>query len=107
MGYVTYVLLYGSPIRLEVYRQSPVVYRKHGGITPFPIPFFWVFRHIVVLHFSAMEPSSDSDDEYFTVQLDGSDGSPRVQKVISSPLRLDSGIDDCIPTRQFSVRRSR
>ena len=34
------------------------------------------------------------DDECFTVQLNGRDSSPRAQKVISIPLRLNVGIDD-------------
>ena len=41
-----------------------------------------------------MGPSSDGNGECYTVQLDGSDISPRAQKVISIPLRLDVGIDN-------------
>jgi hypothetical protein len=40
-----------------------------------------------------MDSTADGDGECFTVQLDGSDSSPKAQKVVSITLRLDVGTD--------------
>ena len=68
--------------------------------------------HMLTLSLAVMDPSSDSDGECFTVQLDGSDSSPRAQKVMSTPLRLEVGIDDLhsnqtILRQTFTMRRHR
>jgi len=68
----------------------------------------------VYISLAAMDPSSDGDGKCFTVQLDGSDSTPRAQKVIST-LRLDVGPDDLhsnktilrltFTTRRYNVER--
>ena len=87
----------------------------HSVITPFPVAFFKFFCLIAVyISLAAMDPSSDGDGKCFTVQLDGSDSTPRAQKVIST-LRLDVGPDDLhsnktilrltFTTRRYNVER--
>ena len=92
--------------------MSLAINRPAGTDTVFPVAFFKFFPLPLYLSLAAMDsdPSSDSDDEYFTMQLDGSDSFPRAQKVVSFPLRLDVGIDNphsdqTILRQTFAMRR--